>query len=176
MRCIEGSSTAPVAFLDLLIFTLSLRLQAELKNPKDQRPTVPVTIRREKKVVLELTLRSDSRPIGSWGWGGIQLPQTASVEPVWQPFSGRLLKLSIQVLGCLGAPIVQPCTNCWDRERQKMDANTGVANLQPHIIDFQAEDLITVLSTSLDGNNPCLKADVTFHFICYSKHHGGEYG
>jgi hypothetical protein len=177
MRSIEGPSMASVAFLDLLIFTLSLRLQAELKDPKCQQLTDPVTIRREKKVVLGLTLRSDSHPIGSWGWGGIQLQQTASVKPVRQPFSGRLLKLSIQVLACsTGFPNVQPCTKCWDRERQRIDPSTGVANLQPYMINFTAGSLVTVLSTSLDRNNRCLKADVRFCFTCYSNHHGGDYG
>ena len=142
-----------------------------LKDPKDQGPTVPVEIRREKQVVLGLVLYSDSRPVSEYGWEGIQLPQTGSVKSRQQTISERLLKLSIQVFGSsTGAPNVEPCDSCWDREQQ---TNVQLANLQPYMIDFKSKSRTTVLSRPLDEN--CLKADITFHFICYSKHHQGMY-
>jgi len=145
-----------------------------LKNPNVQQLTSPVTIRREKKIVLGLSLHSDFHPIGDWGWGGIQLPQTGSVKFGQQSVLGNLLRLSIQVLGCSSdAPNVQPCPNCWDRERRAIHPNVCPSNPQPYMIDFKAENPITALSAHLDGS--CLKADVTFHFTCYSKHHGGAY-
>ena len=160
-----------VPFPDLLIYFLSLHLQAMLKDPKDQRPTVPVEIRREKQVVLGLVLYSDSPPVSEYGWEGIQLPQTGSVKSGQQTLSERLLKLSIQVFGSsTGAPNAEPCDSCWDREQQ---ANVHQANLQPYMIDFKSKSRTTVLSRPLDDN--CLKADVTFHFTCYSKHHEGRY-
>ena len=142
-----------------------------LKDPIDQQPTDPITIRRDRRVVLELTLHSDSHPISYWGWEGVQLPQTGSVKSVEQIFSEKLLKLSIHVFGSsTGAPYTQPCRNCWDRERQSIKPNVYLANLQPYMIDFKAENITTVLSES--SNRTCLKAEVTFHFTCYSKHHG----
>ena len=147
-----------------------------LKDPKDQQPSAPVTIRREKKVVLGLVLSSSSYPIGYWDWKGIQLPQTGSVKLWQQMFSGKLLKLSIEVLGCsTGTPKVQPCDTCWGRERRSRTGNPNFApaHMQPYMIDFKAEKLITVLSRHLDEN--CLKADVTFYFTCVSNHHGGTY-
>jgi len=180
LRCTrptEGSSMACIDVPDLLIFLLSVRLQTMLKDPKAQQLTSPVTtvpIRREKKVVLEMSLHSDFRPIGDWGWWGIQLPQTGSVKSGQQRVLGNLLRLSIQVLGCSsGASNVQPCPNCWGRERQGIDSNVCPSNPQPYMIDFKAENPITALSAYLEGS--CLKADVTFHFTCYSKHHGGAY-
>jgi len=172
LRCTrptEGSSTTCIDVPDPLIFLLSARLQTVLKDPNFQQLISPVTIRREKRVVLELSLHSYFHPIGYWGWGGIQLPQTRSVKFGQQSVLGNLLRLSIQVSGCSpGAPNVQPCPNCWDRERRAIASNP-----QPYMIDFQAENPITALSAHLDGS--CLKADVTFHFTCYSKHHGGPY-
>ena len=174
IRPIEGPSMTSIDVPDLLKFFLSARLQAMLKDPNTQQLTSPVTIRREKKVVLELSLHSDSHPIGYWGWGGIQFPQTGSVKSSQQAVLGKLLKLSIQVFGCSTAvPNIQPCPTCWDRERRATDPNVFPPNLQPYMIDFQAENLTTLFSRPLDGN--CLKADVTFHFTCYSKHHGGSY-
>ena len=141
-----------------------------LKNPNAQQLTSPITIRREKKVVLELSLHSDFHPIGHWGWGGLQLPQTRSVKSGQQAVSGKLLKLSIQVSGrSAGVPNAQPCQYCWDREF----AIDPTVNLPPYMIDFKAESLTTLLSGPIDGNR--LKADVTFQFTCYSKHHGGSY-
>ena len=145
-----------------------------LKDPNAQQLTSPVAIRREKKVVLELSLHSDSRPIGYWGWEGIQLPQTGSVKSGQQAAPGKLLKLSIQVFGFSTAvPNIQPCPICWDRERRAIDPNI-FPSLQPYMIDFKAENPTTLLSGPLDGG--CLKAEVTFHFTCYSKHHRGSYG
>ena len=146
-----------------------------LTDPKDRQPTVPVEIRREKKVVLRLILYSDSQPIDHYGWKGIQLPQTGSVKSGQQTLSGKLLKLSIQVFGAsTGAPNARPCDNCWDREElHAINLNVCPANLQPYMIDFKSENLTTILSKSLDGN--CLKADVTFRFTCYSRHHEGMY-
>ena len=175
LRCTrptEGSSMACIDVPDLLIFLLSARLRTMLKDPKQL--TSPVEIRREKRVVLELSLHSDFRPIGDWGWGGIQLPQTGSVKSGQHRVLGNLLRLSTQVLGCSsGAPNVQPCPNCWGRERQAIDSNVCPSNPQPYMIDFKAENPITALSAHLEGS--CLKADVTFHFTCYSRHHGGAY-
>ena len=152
----------------------SLRLQAVLKDPRDQQPPEPVSIRREKRVIIELALNSDSYPLSAWGWAGIQLPQTRSVKPAQQPFSGRLLRLSTQVLGCtMGAPNAQPCNNCWVRERKDIPPDLQV---QPYMIDFQAESQVIALSKPPHGNDKCLKAEVTFHFTCYSRHHGGIYG
>ena len=145
-----------------------------LKDPKAQQLTSPVTIRREKKVVLELSLHSNSHPIGRWDWKGIRLPRTGSVKSGQQSVLGKLLKLSIQVFGCSTAvPNIQPCPTCWNRERQTLDPNVFPSNLQPYMVDFKAENLTTLLSGPLDGS--CLKADVTFHFTCCSKHHGGSY-
>ena len=145
-----------------------------LKDPKDQQPTAPVEIRREKRVVLGLVMYSDSQPIDGYGWEGIQLPQTRSMKSGQQTLSGKLLKLSIRVFGCsTGAPNAEPCSNCWDRERQAINPNGNPANLQPYMIDFKSENLVTILSRPLEEN--CLKADVTFHFICYSRHHEGKY-
>ena len=153
---------------------LSVRLQTILKDPKAQQPNSPVTIRREKKVVLELSLHSDSHPIGYWDWKGIQLPRTSSVKSGQHSVPGRLLKLSIQVSGCSTAvPNIQPCPTCWKREQQALDPNVFPSDLQPYIIDFKAENPTTLLSGPSDGS--CLKADVTFHFTCFSKHHGGPY-
>ena len=174
MRTTNGPSMTCVALPHLLIKFLSLRLRAMLKNPRDQQPTVPVEIRRERKVVLGLVLCSDSQPINEYGWEGIQLPQTGSVKLGEQTLSKRLLKLSIQVFGgSTGAPHAEPCDSCWDREQQARNRNVHLANLQPYMIDFKSESRTTVLSRPLDDN--CLKADVTFHFICYSKHHEGMY-
>ena len=181
MRTINGPSTTYVAFLDLLIFFLSLRLRAVLKDPRDQQPTLPVEIRREKKVVLGLVLYSDSQPVGKYGWEGIQLPQTGSVKPGQQILSGKLLKLSIQVFGSsTGAPNAQPCDRCWVREQRGINPNVCTTNLQPYMIDFKSESLTTALSRPLDENClradvNCLKTDVTFHFTCYSRHHEGMY-
>jgi len=156
---------------DRLTSFLSLHLQAVLKGPKNQQPTAPVIIRRERMVVLELALHSRSHPISHRGWGGILLPQTRSVQPGQQAYSGKLLKFSIQVLACTtGVGNAQPCNSCWQRERQTIEHN-----LQPYMIDFKAESNITTLSIPLSGNDYCLKADVTFHFTCYSHHHGGVY-
>ena len=177
LRCTrptEGSSTTCIDVPDLLIFSLSARLRTMLKDPKVQQLTSPITIRREKKVVLELSLHLDSHQIDCRGWEGIQLPQTSSVKLGQQSGLGKLLRLSIQVSGCSpGAPNVQPCPSCWDRERQAIDSNVCPSNPQPYMIDFKAENPITALSAYLEGS--CLKADVTFHFTCYSKHHGGAY-
>ena len=159
---------------DLLIYCLSLRLQAVLKDPKDQQSITPVYIRREKKVVLGLILGSDSQPIDGFGWEGIQLPRTRSVKSSQQPLSENLLRVSIQVFGgSTGAPNAEPCGNCWYRERQAMNLNVFPANLQPYMIDFMSKNLTTTLSRPLDEN--CLRTDVMFRFTCYSKHHGGVY-
>ena len=174
MRLIEGSSTTRAGIHDLLIFVLSTRLQSVLKDPKVQQLTSPVTIRREKKVVLELSLHSDPHLIGHWGWEGIQLPQTGSVKSGQQPVLRNLLRLSIKVFGCSpDAPDVQPCRRCWDREQKAIEPNVCPSNAQPYMIDFKAENPTTVLSGPLDAG--CLKADVKFHFTCYSNHHGGAY-
>jgi hypothetical protein len=139
-----------------------------LKSPEVEQLDSPVTIRREKKVVLGLSLHSDSYPIGSWGWGGIQLPQTGSVKLGQQSVLGNLLRLSIQVFGCSPGGNVQPCNTCWNRGRQAVGPNVCPSNPQRYMIDFKADNPTTALS--LDGN--CLKADVAFHFTCY---HGGPY-
>ena len=144
-----------------------------LKDPKVQQLTRCITIRREKKVVLELSLHSDPHQI-DLGWDGIQLPHTGSVKSGQQAAPNNLLKLSIQVSRYSTAvPNIQPCPNCWDRERKGIDPNSFQSNLEPYMINFKAENLITLLSGPMDGS--CLKADVTFHFTCYSKHHGGSY-
>ena len=156
---------------DVLTFFLSLRLQALLKDPRNHPPTALVDIRREKRVVLVLALHSNSQPISNLGWEGILLPQTRSVDPVQQISPRRLLKLSIQVHACsTGAVNVRPCDNCWSRERPPT-----AHNVQPYMIDFQAQSRRIALSTQMDGNENCLKADVKFHFTCYSRHHGGMY-
>jgi len=174
MRPIKSPSTTCIDAPDLLIIFLSACLQTMLKDPKARQPTSPITIRREKKVVLELSLHSDSHPIDHWGWQGIQLPQTSSVKLGQQSALANLLRLSIQVLGYSpGAPNLQPCRNCWNRERQAIDPNVCPPNPQPYMINFKAENPTIVLSGPLDGS--CLKAVVTFHFTCYSKHHAGPY-
>ena len=156
---------------DVLTNFLSLRLQALLKDPRNEPPTALVNIRREKRVVLLLALHSISQPISNRGWEGILLPQTRSVESVQQISPRRLLKLSIQVLACSSGVVnVRPCDSCWSRERPPT-----FDNVQPYMIDFQAQSRRIALSTQMDGNDNCLKADVMFHFTCYSRHHGGTY-
>ena len=173
LRPIEGSSTSCVSFPDPLIFFLSLRLQAVLKDPVNQQTTDPVRIRREKRVAIELVLHSDTDPISRWGWEAIEIPQTDSVKPTPHTFSGKYLKLSTQVLGCsTGVPNAQPCGNCWKRQRRNKDPNP---NLKPYMIDFRAESRIIALSRPLYGDDKCLKVEITFYFTCYSKHHGGLY-
>jgi len=158
---VHNSRSSP----DRLTSFLSLHLQVMLKDPKDQRPTATVKIRREKGVVLELALHSRSHPISNWGWGGILLPQTRSVQSGQQAYSGKLLKFSIQLFDCTtGRVDAQPCNSCWQRERPTIEHN-----LQPYMIDFKAESNITTLSIPLGGNDCCLKADVTFYFTCYHK-------
>ena len=170
MRCIESSSTTCVASWCINIF-LSLRLQALLTDPRNHRPSVPVNIRREKRISLALALHSTSQPISNRGWEGILLPQTRSVESGQQVSPRGLLKLSIQVLSwSTGGVNVRPCDNCWSRERPPIDDN-----VQPYMIDFKAQSRKIALSTHLGGNENCLKADVRFHFTCYSRHHGGMY-
>ena len=176
LRTIKGSSTSCVAFPDPLIFFLSLRLQAVLKDPEAQQTTVPVRIRREKKVVVALVLQSATHPLSHWGWEAIEIPETGSVKPTQHTFSGKHLKLSAQVLRCsspTGVPDVKPCGNCWKRERRTRGLNQ---NLEPYMIDFQAEGRVLALSRPSYGDDKCLKVEVTFHFTCYSKHHGGLSG
>jgi hypothetical protein len=187
------------AVSDVFIFSPSVCLQVMLKDPKDQHEghnqeggsylsslqplhlasslgevTAPVKIRREKQVVLELCLRSDSHPISHWDWEGIRLPQTSSVKSGQENFSRKLLNLSIQVSEG-STNVVQPCHTCWDQERKRVAKNPSScsSNLQPYMLDFKAKNPITVLSGPEDGT--CLKADVTFHFTCISKHHRGTY-
>ncbi len=148
-------------------------MQALLKDPKNQPQSALVNIRREKRVVLAFALDSDFHPIINRGWEGIVLPQTRSVEsgPV-QPISPtKLLKLSIQVLACARGDVnAQPCNSCWSRERPPLDPN-----VQPYMIDFQAQSRQIALSAHMNGNRSYLKADVKFHFTCYSRHHEGLY-
>jgi len=161
-------------FPDPLIFFLSLRLQAALKDPRNQQTTAPVKIRREKKVVIELALHSDTDPFSHWGWEAIEIPQTGSVKPTPHTFSGKHLKLSTQVLACsAGVLNAQPCNNCWEREQRSIDPNL---NLQPYMVNFRAESRIIALSRPLYGDDKCLKVEITFYFTCYSKHQGGMYG
>jgi hypothetical protein len=154
----------------VLTFFLSLRLQALLKDPKNQTPTALVNIRREKQVILALALHSQSyHPISSRGWEGLLLPQTRSVDSVPQVPPMGLLKLSIQVLACSTGDVnVRPCGNCWSRERPDH-------NVLPYMIDFKAQSHKIALSTHQRENDNCVKADVKFHFTCYSRHHGGPY-
>ena len=155
---------------DLLTLFLSLRLQAELKDPKNQQPGATVNIRREKKVVLTFALHSDSHPISNQGWEGILLPQTRSVEsaPVQQISPTKLLKLSIQVLACVRGDVnARPCNNCWSREQPPDDHD-----VKPYMIDFNAQSR----QIAFGRNNNSLTADVKFHFTCYSRHHDGLYG
>ena len=159
---------------DLLIYFLSLHLQAVLKDPKDQQSITPVDVRREKKVVLGLVLDSNSQPIDGFGWEGIRLPQTRSVKSGQRQLSEKLLKLSIQVFGgSTGAPNSEPCRNCWAREQEAINPKYCPEGVPPYMIDFNSKSLTTTLSKPLDGN--CLEADITFHFTCYSKHHEGTY-
>ena len=155
---------------DLLTHFLSLHLQVELKDPKRHDPGAPVDIRREKRVVLTIALHSDFYPISNRGWEGILLPQTRSVEsgPVQQISPAKLLKFSIQVLALARGEVdAHPCNNCWSRERLPCDHN-----VQPYMIDFKAQSR----QIALGRNNNFLTANVTFHFTCYSRHHGGLYG
>src|SRR5258706_13225930 len=175
-RPIESSSTTCIVVPDLLIISLSARLRSRLKDPNGQELasniqelTSPVPIRREKKVVLELSLHSDSHQIGYWGWGGIQLPQTRSVESGQQGVPRNLLRVSIQGSGWLtDVPNIQPCPRCWERERQRIDPNVFPPNLEPYMINFQANNPVTLLSGPSDGSH--LNADIAFHFTCYSPH------
>ena len=177
LRCTrptEGSSTSCVVLPDPLIFFLSFRLQAVLKDPRNQQTTAPIKIRREKKVVIELALHSDTDLFSRWGWEAIEIPQTRLVKPTPQ-FSVKHLKLSTQVLGCsTGVLNAQPCSNCWDRERRSIDPNLNL-NLQQYMVNFKAESRIIPFSRPLYGDDKCLKVEITFYFTCYSQHHGGLY-
>jgi len=146
-------------------------MQAVLKDPRNQQTTAPVRIRREKKVTVELALHSDTGPFNRWGWEAIEIPQTGFVKPTPQTFSGRHLKLSTQVLGCL--PNAQPCSNCWEREQRTIDPDL---DLQPYMINFRAESRMINLPWPLCADDKCRRVEIKFYFTCYSRHHGGQYG
>ena len=150
---------------------LSVRLQAKLKDPASQVPENTVEVRREKRVVLELLLHSNDGSINEWGWQGIQLPPTGSVRAAPPRLQEGLLHLSVRVYGSsTGAPLSRPCENCWIREERALGYHPSI---QPYIVDFKADNPVTVLSRTADS--PFLKVDVTFHFTCYTSHQQEEY-
>jgi hypothetical protein len=150
---------------------LSIRLEATLKDPASQVPDSTVEVRREKRVILELFLGSRDGSINEWGWQGIQLPLTGSVKAAQPRLEEGLLHLSILAYGSsTGALLSRPCENCWIRERRALGYRPSI---QPYIVDFKADNPVTVLSRKSDS--PFLKAEVTFHFTCYSNHQQEEY-
>ena len=148
----------------------SVSLQVELKDPAGQVPGHTVEIRREKRVVLELFLRSNDRSMNEWSWQGIQLPPTGSVKDAQPRLQEGLLHLSVLAYGSsTGALLSRPCDNCWLREWKAL----GYPIIQPYIVDFKADNPVTVLSRAPDSS--FLKVDVTFHFKCYTSHQQEEY-
>ncbi len=148
----------------------SVSLQVELKDPVGQVPEITVEVRREKRVVLELSLRSMDRSIHEWGWQGVQLPPTGSVKAAQPRLQEGLLHLSVLAYGSsTGALLSRPCENCWLREWRAL----GYPSIQPSIVDFKADNPVTVLSRTPDS--PFLKVEVTFHFTCYTGHQQEEY-
>jgi len=145
---------------------LSVRLQARLKDPASQVPNNIVEVRREKRVVLELFLYSSDGPINKWGWQAIQLPPTGSVKAAQPRFQEGLLHLSVVAYGgSTGSLLSQPCENCWIREQRTLGHRSSI---QPYIVDFKADNPVTVLSRTPDSR--FLQAEVTFHFTCYTRH------
>ena len=155
-----------------LMLQLSVRLHAALKDPAGQVSTTTVEVRREKRVVLELFLSASDRAIDkSWGWQGIYLPPTGSIKHAQPRLQGGLLYLSVQVHGgSSGTLLSSPCKHCWDREQRALG---NPPDLQPYIVDFKADNPVTILSRTPDFR--FLKAEVTFHFTCYTSHQQEEY-
>ena len=150
---------------------LSVRLQAELKDPAGQVPESTVEVRREKRIVLELFLRSSDESINEWGWQGIQLPPTGSVKAAQPRLREGLLHLSVLAYGSsTGTLLSQPCENCWIRERRALGFRPSI---QPYIVDFKADNPVTVLSRTPES--PFLNAEVTLHFTCYTSHQLEKY-
>lgn len=155
----------------LILLQRSVRLQATLKDPASQVPENIVEVRREKRVVLELFLHSNDGSINKWGWQGIQLPPTGSVKAVQPRLQEGLLHLSVLTYGSsTSALLSRPCENCWIRERRALGYHPTI---QPYIVDFKADNPVTVLSRTAES--PYLKVEVTFHFTCYTSHQQEEY-
>ena len=149
----------------------SVRLQANLKDPASQLQGSTVELRREKRVILELFLGSSDGSINDWVWQGIQVPSTGSVKSAQPRLQEGLLYLSVQVYGSSsGALLSRPCDKCWTRERRALGYHPSI---QPYIIDFKADNPVIVLSRTSDS--PFLKAEVTFHFTCYTSHQQEAY-
>lgn len=149
----------------------SVRLDAKLKDPASQMPDSTVEVRREKRVVLELFLSSNNAAINEWGWQGIQIPPTGSVKPTQPKLQEGLLYLSVLAYGSsTGTLISRPCEHCWIREQRALGQRP---NIQPCIVDFKADNPVTILSRTPDST--FLKAEVTFHFTCYTSHQQQEY-
>jgi len=149
----------------------SIHLQAKLKDPANQPPDSTVEVRREKRVVLELFLCSTDRSVDEWGWQGIQLPPTGSVKSAQPRLQEGLVYLSVLAYGSsTGALLSRPCENCWAREWRALGHRPST---QPYIVDFKADNPVTILSRTPDSQ--ILKAEVTFHFTCYTNHQQEEY-
>jgi len=176
----RSSSTNPEA---------SIRLKCHLKDPKGYQPNSKIIVRREKRVVLEMHLQADCERMG---WKGIALPRTGNVKQSNQQPPTRLLYFSIEVHGsttgmCLTQPS-QPCDNCWRREMRLLG---NPHNLPYYLIDFKSDRFVQfvfflcswliVLNFSpfilfpRADTLPYAKAEVTFHFACYSGHQKEDY-
>ena len=150
---------------------LSIHLQVKLKDPASQSPDSTVEVRREKRVVLEMFMSSSNESINVWGWQGIQLPPTGSVKSAQPRLQEGLLYFSVLVYGgSTGTPLSQPCEKCWSRERRALGFHPSI---QPYIVDFKADNPVTILSRTQDSR--FLKAEVTFHFTCYTSHQREAY-
>jgi hypothetical protein len=150
---------------------LSVRLHAELKDPANQPPDSTIEVRREKRVILELFLSSNDSAINEWGWQGIQLPPTGSVKSAQPRLQEGLLYLSVLARGSsTGTLLSRPCEHCWNREWRALG---GPPHIRPYIVDFKADNPVTILSRTPDSR--FLKAEVTFHFTCYTSHQQQEY-
>ena len=126
----------------------SIGLKCHLKDPKGYQPNSKITVRREKRVVVEMQLRAERMP-----WKGIVLPGTGSVRQSNQQAPTGLLYFSIQVHGSTtGMCLTQPCDNCWRRETRLQGNPPGL----PHyLIDFKSDRCVQfVLSPLLVTHHP----------------------
>lgn len=148
----------------------SVCLQAKLKDPASQLGS-EVEVRREKRVILEMFLSSSDESINKWGWQGVQVPSTGSVKPAQPRLQEGLLYFSVLVYGgSTGTPLSRPCEKCWKREHKALGYQP---NFHPYIVDFKADNPVTLLSRTPDSRY--LKAEVTFYFTCYTSHQHEPY-
>ena len=83
LRCTESIEGAPMTYAtspDLFIFFLNVHLQTVLKDPTDQQPTAPVTIRRERGGCPRTYLASRLQSNQLLGLGGRPTPTNRLCE------------------------------------------------------------------------------------------------